>query len=329
VSRDILLLVDHRDGLPDPASYQLVAQGLELTGSSDGEVSALVLCGEADGIVERFRGSGLARIHVVADDRLAGRNPEAFGKAAAEAVRRLQPGLFLCAHTFQGMEVAPWVAAALAIPLLSNCSTLRIDRDELVAERLVYGQAWQTTLRLPWKRTVVASLARSGGSRTREGEEGSTPVDRLDIDLSTLDIRTVDKGVTRPWEGEVDISRASVVVGVGRGIRDPSNLAMAEELAEVLGGVVACSRPLVDLEWMPYERQVGVSGTSIRPKVYIACGISGAAQHLAGITEAEMVVAINQDANAPIFRVAHFGVVGDLLQVLPELSAEARRRREA
>jgi electron transfer flavoprotein alpha subunit len=327
MSRGVLLLVDHREGAVEPVSFQLVAQARELAAASGGRATALLLCGEGAEVAKQLDGLGLAAIHRIEDPLLADYSPETFSKVTAEAVRRLEPGLFLCGHTFQGMEVAPWVAARLSLPLLPNCLELGVDGDDLVAERLVHGQAWQARLRLPWRETVVASLARSGGSPERGSGASGTALERLDIDPASLGIATRVTGETRPAPGEVDIARAEIVVGAGRGIRDPSNLALIEALAEALGGVVACSRPLVDLEWLPYDRQVGASGKTIRPKVYIACGISGAAQHLAGIADAETVVAINQDANAPIFRVAHYGAVADLLQVVPELTAEARRRR--
>jgi electron transfer flavoprotein alpha subunit len=327
MSRDVLLLVDHRDGAAEPVTFQLVAQARELAAASGGRALALLLCGEASEVAEQLDGLGLAAIYRIEDPRLADYSPELFGKLVAEAVRRLEPGLFLCGHTFQGMEVAPWVAARLSLPLLPNCLELGVDGDDLIAERLVHGQAWQASLRLPWRGSVVASLARSGGSPERGSGAGSTPLESLDLDPSSFEVATRVTGTTRPTPGEVDIARAKIVVGAGRGIRDPSNLATIEALAEALAGVVGCSRPLVDLEWLPYDRQVGASGKTIRPKVYIACGISGAAQHLAGIADAEIVVAINQDANAPIFRVAHYGAVADLLQVVPELTAEARRRQ--
>jgi electron transfer flavoprotein alpha subunit len=329
MSRDVLLLVDHREGSVEPVTFQLAAQARELATASGGRASALLLCAEAAEVAEQLDGLGLAAIYRIEDPLLADYSPELFGKLTAEAVRRLEPGLLLCGHTFQGMEVAPWVAARLSLPLLPNCLELAVEGDDLVAERLVHGQAWQARLRLPWRGTVVASLARSGGSPERGSSVGGTPLESLHVDLSSLEILTRVTGTTRPAPGEVDLARAEIVVGAGRGIRDPSNLALIEALAEALGGVVACSRPLVDLEWLPYDRQVGASGKTIRPKVYIACGISGAAQHLAGIADAETVVAVNQDANAPIFRVAHYGAVADLLQVVPELTAEVRRRRGA
>jgi electron transfer flavoprotein alpha subunit len=327
VRREVLLLVDHRDGVVEPITDRLIERAGELATAAGRPVCALYLCGRETPLSERLRCAPLETIRVVRDDRLGAQNPEALGRTAAEVVRRLEPALLLCGHTFQGMDVAPWVAAKLDLPLLSNCVELRVDGDHLIAERLVYGQAWQTRLRLPWKGTVIATFARRGGSDAAPTRTEAPSVETLEIDLDALGIRSRVTENVRPSEGDVDISRAEVVVGVGRGVRDRSNLALAEELAEALGGVIACSRPLVDLEWMPYERQVGVSGKSIRPKVYVACGISGAAQHLAGIGDAETIVAINRDAKAPLFRVAHYGVVADLLEMIPALTEEARRRR--
>jgi electron transfer flavoprotein alpha subunit len=326
MSRDVLLLVDHRDGAPEPVTRQLVTQARELVGST-GSVSALLLCGEGSEVATQLQGIGLDAIERVGHELLEVCNPELTARLAVEAIRRLEPDLFLCAHTYQGMEIAPWVAASLQLPLLPNCLELRPEGDELVAERLAHGQAWQTSLRCTWAGTVVASLARRGATHAQQTSETATQIRRLDVDPASLDVGTRVTETIRPVQGEVDISRAEVVVGAGRGVRDKSNLAVVERLAEALGGVVACSRPLVDLEWMPYEQQVGASGKTIRPRVYIACGISGAAQHLAGITEAGIIIAINQDANAPIFRVAHYGVVADLLQVVPELETSALRRR--
>jgi electron transfer flavoprotein alpha subunit len=327
VSREILLLVDHRDGLIEPVTDRLVERACEIAATTGKTVSALYLCGGDTPLPDRLRVAPLATIRVVRDERLGALNPEALGRTAVEVVRRLEPALLLCGHSFCGTDVAPWVAAKLDLPLLSNCTELRVDGDDLIAERLVYGQAWQTRLRLPWKGAVIATLARGGGTGAATAGTGAPAIETIEIDLDALGIRSRVAENVRPSEGDVDISRAEVVVGVGRGVRDRSNLALAEELAEALGGVTACSRPLVDLEWMPYEQQVGVSGKSIRPRVYVACGISGAAQHLAGIGEAETIVAINRDPKAPLFRVAHYGVVGDLLEMIPALTEEARRRR--
>lgn len=324
--RDVLLLAEHRDGAPEPVTHQLSEQALKIAAAVGGRTAALVLCGPGAPVAERLRVAGIDTVYVVEDELLIEYNPEAYSKAATAVVRRLQPGLFLCGYTFQGSEVAPWVATTLEVPIIANCVELWVEGEDIVAERPVFGLAWQTRLSLPWRGTVVASMARRGGAAAARGESPPAPLERLDIDVGCLGIRTRVRGTVRPGEGEVDISRADVVVGVGRGIRDPANLHLVEELAATLGGVVACSRPLVDLGWMPHERQVGASGNDIHPKVYLAFGISGAAQHVVGIGEAQTIIAINQDAKAPIFRVAHHGVLGDLFQIVPALIAEAQRR---
>lgn len=332
MSSDVLLLVDHRAGAVEPTTEQLVAQARAIVAQAGGGcVAALLLGGEGDGLAEQLAGAAPDRILAVEHPLLADYNPEAWCRVAAEAVRRLEPALFLCAHTFGGMDVAPFVAAALPAPLLPNCLELAVEGGVLAAERLAHGGAWQTRLVLEWGGTVVASVARRGGGADSRGPAPGPPaeVERLAIDPGALGVRSDVLEIRRPAAADVDIARADVVVGVGRGIGDASHLPAVEALADALGGVVACSRPLVDLEWLPYDRQVGASGKAIQPKLYVACGISGAAQHLAGIADAQTVVAINRDPSAPIFRVAHYGVVGDLLELLPALTAEARRRRGA
>jgi electron transfer flavoprotein alpha subunit len=220
------------------------------------------------------------------------------------------------------MEIGPWVAASLGLRLFSNAFDLEASESELVASRKVYGAAWQVRVAAPLDGTVVATMARHG--RPVPEQTPPAPVEQMSIDLEGLAIGTKSMGVVTPDAEEGDITRSDVVIGVGRGIRDPANLAMVEELARELGGVVACSRPLVDLEWMPHSRQVGASGQEIAPKVYIACGISGAAQHLAGIRGAQTIVAINKDPKAPIFGLSDYGVVGDLFEVVPALTEMAR-----
>ncbi len=332
MSRDVLILVEHRDGQTDPALASLVASARELTRSTEGRVSGLLLCPPGAEIGKHLEESGLDVIHVAESQSFARYTPEGWARAALCAVRRLEPALFLCAHSFVGMEVAPFVAAAAGLPLLPNCLCLVGAGEDLLAERLTHGQAWRVRLRMAWRGSVVASLAASPSAPASPG--GSEPprleqprLERLQLDAASLAVRTSVVQETRPQSEAVDLERADVVVGAGRGIGESRNLALVEQLAAELGGVVACSRPLVDLGWMPRERLVGASGKTIGPKLYVACGISGAAQHRAGIAGARTVVAINRDAGAPIFRSADYGAVADLQSLLPELVAEARRRR--
>jgi electron transfer flavoprotein alpha subunit len=321
---DVLVFGEHRDGQLEPITHQLAEKGRELAGPN-GKVSVLIL-GGPDLAAADLSLVGADTVQFVRHPALASYNPEAAVKVAAEAVRHLKPPLFLCGHTFQGIEVAPWVAARLGLPLLSNCFDLCREPAALVGRRPVYGQAWQVSVRAPLETTVVATLARAGANRRPDGPQPE--VRSLEVDIDSLGIKTTLEATITPEPGSEDIGRAEVVVGVGRGIRDPANLRLVEELADALGGVLACSRPLVDLEWMPHERQVGASGREINARVYIACGISGAAQHLAGIRGVQTVIAINKDARAPLFGVSHYGVVGDLFEVVPALVEEAKRVRQ-
>lgn len=326
MTSEIVALLGHRAGTPDASVRNLVGRAIALARSAGAKLCGLSLCApsEADSLVQALVGCGIEKLVLVVDPRLSPYLPETHARAVAEAVRRLSPRLLLCAHDYEGAEVAPWVAAALDLPLLSNCVTLEVVGGELVAERLAFAGAWQVRLRLAWDRCAVASL---GASNPGEQEIAVTraSVERLALDLP--EPRSTSLGFSTESDGDVGLTRAEIVVGIGRGIGDSARLELVAELASALGGSVGCSRPLVDLAWLPHARQIGVSGHTIRPKVYLACGISGAAQHLAGIGEAQTVIAINRDPAAPIFRVAHHGVVGDLFEIVPALTAEVLRRR--
>ncbi len=324
MSGAVLALLGHRAGEPAASVRALVERARSLASAADAELAGLALCGtdEAGAVASAFAASGVDRLYLAADARLAPYLPELHARATAASVSRLSPRLLVCAHDFEGSEVAPWVAGALELPLLSNCVDLRVEAGDLVAERLAFAGAWQLRLRLPWNGAAIATLAAASAA------EKGAPAARAPVEPLALEL-PAPRSASLGWSaasGDVDLARADVVVGIGRGIGDAARLGVVEELAAALGGIVGCSRPLVDLAWLPHARQIGVSGHAIRPKVYLACGISGAAQHLAGIGEAQTVVAINRDPAAPIFRVAHHGVVGDLFEIVPALTAELRRR---
>jgi len=319
---EALVFAEHHDGHLEPAVHQAIRAARDL--ARGGYVPALILAPHGSAAIEQLRGAGVDRVLAVLDARLAEYSPETYAKVCARVIETLHPDAFLCAHTFQGMDIGPYAAARLGLPLLSNCFGLEVEGDELTAQRKVYGSAWQSRVAVPLGRTVVVTVARRG--RGEALHSAPAPVEDLRIDIDALGVRTRTAGAAVADAGEGDITRADVVVGVGRGIRDPSNLTIIDDLAQALGGVVACSRPLVDLDWMPYSRQVGASGHEIAPRVYIACGISGAAQHLAGIRGSQTIIAINKDPNAPIFGLCDLAVVADLFEVVPALTAEARRR---
>jgi electron transfer flavoprotein alpha subunit len=223
------------------------------------------------------------------------------------------------------MEIGPALAFRLGMPLFSNCVDLELQGDgDAVVSRSIYGGAWQVKLRV--KAPIVASFqkgALSGGSENkRPATLAGFPTS---INLNSLKTRVVE--IQKPEVGEVDITKAEVIVAAGRGIGQASNLSQIRTLAKALGGVVAGTRPVIDMGWLPAEHLVGLSGKTVAPRVYIACGISGSAQHLAGMSESQVIIAINKDANAPIFSVAHYAVVGDLFTLIPAVVEEVEKRR--
>jgi electron transfer flavoprotein alpha subunit len=229
-------------------------------------------------------------------------------------------------HSYYGMDLAGRLAAALDWPVITDVTGLTLENGRLVASRMAFGGRVEARVALPAGDPFVLSVRPTAfpaaGPLSSPGRvEGvSPPGDGEPGGLRFLEY--VEEAA-----GDVDISRADIVVAVGRGIGEEENLSMAADLAEALGGVLACSRPIVDRGWMTRDRQVGTSGRSIRPKVYVAVGISGAFQHVAGVRGAGRVIAINRDAHAPIFKAADFGIVGDLFEIVPALCRAARDRK--
>ena len=318
---DILVIVEHHDNEVDTLSLQLLNKARHLAEPLGARVLALVLGSGIDTVVDRVSEMGADSAMVADYPELSPYNPEIYCRLLTEMIRASDPALVLLGHTFLGMEVAPAVSTRLGIRLASNCTDIELSDDGLpVVARPVYGGTKHVKIMgdLP----LMISVQKGGlVGETRFSQKASLIPFRTEIDVGSL--RTRITSVLKPSVGEVDISKANVIVGVGRGIGQPANIDMARKLASALGGVIAATRPVIDQGWLPPEYLVGLSGAMVSPRVYIACGISGAAQHLAGMGDAQMIIAINKDLNAPIFNVAHYAVVGDLFQIVPALIESA------
>jgi electron transfer flavoprotein alpha subunit len=317
---NILVLIELRDRTVDSLSLQLLNKARQLADSKDLKVIALAAGSDLKEITEFLMDKGADTVLTADHPQLAIYNPELYTRVVCEMISSREHSLVLLGYTFIGMETASAMAARLSMPLISNCTDIEIeDNGSISVVRPVYGGTLQTRLKgaLP----VMVSIqkgALAGGSRASKPAilESFNPR----IDTSTL--RTVVRAVLQPPTGEIDITRANIVVGIGRGIGQPANISLARKLAAALDGVIAATRPVIDMGWLPPEYLVGLSGKTVSPRVYIACGISGAAQHLAGMGDSHLIIAINKDTNAPIFNVAHYAVVGDLFQVIPAMIEE-------
>ncbi len=315
-------VVEHRAGAVRDVTTDLLARA---GGLGAGPVTAVVLAGpgEADGLVSGLP-PGAHRVAVLEHPGLAGFNGAAWAAALADLARREVPAVILGAHSAAGADWAPDLAARLDAPVVTDAVDLAWEDGALTAERSVYGGKLYARVRLAPASTTVATV-RPGGTDAPL-PAGTAAVDRVEVEVPDgLGKRFVEW--IQEAAGGVDVAQADVLVSVGRGIGDAENVAVAEALAEALGATVSCSRPVVDLGWLPKERQVGISGKTVKPKVYLALGISGAFQHVTAMKDAECIIAVNKDPKAPIFRTAHYGIVGDLFKVVPALTRAVREAR--
>jgi electron transfer flavoprotein alpha subunit len=314
VGKDILILAEHLEGRLAPSTLELVTKGRELAAQSGGAAKAALLGANVGGLAQTLAGYGLEVLHVD-DPALAEYTEGGYGQAVRALLASLAPRVVLAAHTSQGYDLAPGLAGAMDLPLVSNCVDVRLEGDKLVVVRRLLNEKVQGEFEVASEKPFVVTL-RPGTAKPAEPSPGGK-VTPTPVTLDASQIRAKFLGLERPQVSDIDISAADVIVSAGRGIQKKENLPLVEEFAKLLGGVVGASRPLTDLEWLPKTRQVGQSGKTVRPKLYVACGISGAMQHVAGMKDAGLIVAINTDPSAPIFEIAHVGIVGNVLQILP------------
>ncbi len=315
MSEDVIVLVEHRSGAVLDTTFELLGRAGALARETGGEAVAVLL---GSGIEALAGALGAAdRIVAVDDPSLAEFTPSAYQAALVPIVRDRVPRLVLVANTGPGMDVAAGVSAATGLPLAAYATDVAIDGGAPVVDCQLYAGKISARVRFADGRGIVTAV--SGAFPAEAGTSAGSPtVER--IDLPAADGRVRFRALLAPEGGDVDITREIVLVSVGRGLAERDDLEVVEELAAALGGAVSVSRPLADAGWLPRSRQVGKSGLKVKPRLYLALGISGAPEHLEGMRGAELVIAVNTDPRAPIFSVAHYGAIADLLDVAPALT---------
>jgi electron transfer flavoprotein alpha subunit len=322
--RDILVLVEHSAGKIDSLSSQLLAIGQGLAAEMKVELVAAAIGHRLENIVGALQGSGIDRILVVDDPALALPAGEMQAHVFAEVARQIEPRLVLVGYSLVGMELTPAVASKLGINALTNCVNVDFRDGAVTVTRPLFDGTMHAQIALEEHASAVVALQK-GSAPTIAPLARQAVVESITIDVNSIPSHSRVLEITEEPKGDVDLGKAEIIVAVGRGIGDQEKIHFTAELAEALGGTLACSRPVVDVGWLPRERQVGASGKSVTPKVYVACGISGAIQHLSGMRDSKRIIAINKDPNAPIFQVAHIGVVGDLFEIVPALTRAAQK----
>ncbi|MCF8121006.1 MAG: electron transfer flavoprotein subunit alpha/FixB family protein [Desulfarculaceae bacterium] len=314
----VLVIAEHRQGALREATLECLGAALELAPSLGGQVTTLLLADAPGSLAGELTGRthGL-KLYVHPD--LAAFNPELYLPVLADAVAALQPSLVLMPHSSQGMDLAPALAGRLGLPLVTDCTGLSWPDGALSVQRAVYGGKAMQELALKPTATVVATLQAGAYQAPLPNAVETASESTTLTDLSPRHARRFLEYLAGVVE-DVDIAEADILVSVGRGIGGPDNIPQAQALADALGATLSCSRPVADAGWLPKSRQVGTSGKTVRPKIYLALGISGAFQHQAGMKNSGTIIAVNSDSRAPIFQVAHYGIVADLFEVLPKLA---------
>lgn len=284
-------------------------------------MKAALLGHNSSGLAQSLADYGIEVLHVD-DPTFAEYTDGAYEQTLQSLMSRVAPRVLLVAHTAQGYDVAPGIAGLANLPLVTNAVDVRLEADKLVATRRLLNEKVQGEFEIASDKTFVVTL-RPGTARPAEPAPGGK-VTSVPASIDAARVRTKCLGLERPQVTDIDLTSADIIVSAGRGIQKKENLPLVEEFARLLGGVVGASRPITDMEWLPKTRQVGQSGKTVRPKLYVACGISGAMQHVAGMKDSGLIVAINTDPTAPIFEVAHIGVVGNVLQLLPAVIKELK-----
>ena len=327
MAQDILVLIEHSDGRLDSISAQLLAIGFRLSAEMKVKLAAAAIGHNMENVLKELQRHETDTIFIVDDPALAFAGAEVQAHVFAEIVQQVEPRLVLIGYSLAGMELAPAVACKLGVNALTNCVNVEIRDGAVTVTRPLFDGTTHAEIVLEENCTAVVAL-QQGPAIAETPSTKQAVVQSLSIDVKSIPSRSRVLEIIEAPRGDVDLDKAELIVAVGRGIGDRDKIRCTAELAEALGGVLACSRPVVDVGWMPRERQVGASGKSVAPKVYVACGISGAIQHLAGMRESKRIIAINKDPNAPIFQVAHIGVVADLFEIVPALTNAALAARD-
>ena len=323
LERDILVLPEIRKGELDSTAFGLLAKGRELADKLGVRLVALLVGYGLDALIQSLSHAGANTILVADHLTLADYNAETYVDLISKVIDDLKPGFLLLGYTYWGMELGPALAQRSGSYMISNCIDLEIDGSVVRAVRPMFAGSYHAKIELQVQRPYVVSFQK-GAFPAPTGAAGAAEVMQVPVEIEGASLRSKVVGLVEPPEGDVDITKAEIIVAVGRGIGDEANIPMIRELADALGGSIACSRPVSDLGWLPKAYHVGISGKTVAPKKYIACAISGSGQHVAGMEASEMIIAINKDAKAPIFSVAHYGIVGDIFEIVPELTRQAR-----
>jgi electron transfer flavoprotein alpha subunit len=322
----ILVVVEQRQGKLNPVSFETLAGAQAIAAETGWTLEAAVIGHNIGAIANEVAAKKVNKVYAIESDKLEPYTPDGFVAALKQFLISHPMKLALMPHTYQVRDFAPKLATAMGSTLIADCIGYKKEGDKLLFTRQMFQGKFAADVAFtgsgPWFATF-----QNGSFRSDQVQAGSSAAPVETINAETGEIRNKPEEVFKEAKQAVDLTQAEVIVAIGRGIKEQKNIDIAKNLADALGGEIAASRPICDNGWLPMERQVGSSGQTVAPKLYLALGISGAIQHLVGMKGSRTIVAINKDAEAPIFEIADVAVVGNLFDIVPPLTEEVKKAK--
>ena len=324
----ILVIVEQREGKLNRVSWETLTAGQAIAAETGWPLEAAVVGGSVAALASEVAGKKVGKVYAVENAKLDLYTPDAFAAALKQFISSKQPKLVLMPHTNQVRDFVPKLATARGRTVISDAIGYKKKGDKLVFTRQMFQGKFVADVSFagdaPWFVTFQNGAFR--GDKVEAGASAA-PVETLAVEIAEGVVRNKPQEVFKEAKQAVDLTQAEVIVAVGRGIKEQKNIEIAKQLAEALGGELAASRPICDSGWLPMDRQIGSSGQTVAPKLYLALGISGAIQHIVGMKGARTIVAVNKDSEAPIFEIADYAVVGNLFEVVPPLIEEIKKAK--
>lgn len=320
----ILVFIEHKNCVLNKTSLEAITAAQSIGKDLGLKVAAVLPCDKDCSLAQDIAGYDLEKVIVAKSDKLSTYTPDGYADTWEQVINATNPQYIVMSHTYQVRDFAPKVAARLGREVVGDCIRYKTESGKLVLTRRIFLGKLDADVSMGGDAPYFITF-QSGAFRGDAATKGSATVETMDVSIG--DIRMTPEEPFQEAKASIDLTKSEIIVAAGRGIKSQENIALAQQLADVLGADLAASRPICDSEWLPIDRQIGSSGQTVAPKVYIALGISGAIQHIVGMKNAGTIVAINKDSEAPIFDIADYGIVGDLFEAVPVLIEEIKKAK--
>ncbi len=326
----ILVVVEQREGKLNRVSWETLTGAQALASETGWTLEAAVAGNSVGDIANEIATKKVAKVYALESPKLEPYTPDGFVAALKQFIQQKQPKLVLMPHTYQVRDFAPKLAAALGRSLISDSVGYKYEGGKLLFTRQMFQGKFAADVSFVGEAPYFATFQNGAfrGDQVQPGD-AAAPVETVNLEVADGVVRNKPEAPFKEAKQAVDLTQAEIIVAVGRGIKEQKNIELAKQLAEALGGEIAASRPICDSGWLPMDRQVGSSGQTVAPKLYLALGISGAIQHVVGMKGARTIIAVNKDAEAPIFEIADVAVVGNLFDIVPPLIEEVKKAKGA